>query len=650
MLLGSPNYQQSQPQPELKLPPPRNPDIRPMLKQSADTPGASIMVVGYAAHGREQAGKSLEVVHAAMRKNTLKAGSTVILHVSGQADTAQHLKALAGLQLELQKSDINVVIAEAPKSYADAVRQGGLSGLGARWKRPEIDSLEQASLHQGMALGRAVFSDEEEIGALTTSRQGLEKLHSLDAGDLMNSLKDIVGAQAMKEKVRVLTDSNHALQHAASRVGVPKNHRLDQQQNDVMFKMKSKGPAGGPAASFRKYEAAVLEKMEAALGTIKAKSITSRADVRDKAVDYFLRNARNAAGPKIEGKTQGILCHDSVWDRDKGVKVKNIVYVSVQSNQDLIAAHIKKQMSKGEDTPPYYKETMFVFCGPEAVPGVDAVSLAQAADADGIADAGDVSNDSAAYLSEKGGSRAQLIKLEADGGNVPTITPEKFEEQLEEYIKFQFEKSVEKYESGNTTKDLHFRMGRTDTIVAAHDSLFPNSSKGSEKTGSVMYDQREKDYLAWKANRKFLEMMSRILKQFKEAEMQDGEIQDQPIEIKMSGKKEGTSLILKEWAKLTSSQEDTLKFLVGETEYGKNNGEKDKIQFLRMAHEFLHIAAKNDGVPADLKDDKAALKERNYKDFKTKKFIALRELEETIFEAYENDWKHQEAQNPAIGA
>lgn len=611
--------------PEFKPDLSRQSDIRQALNRTKETPGASVLVVGYAANGREQGGKSLDVIHEALRKNTLSAGSTVVLHVSGHEKNMGQLKALEKLQLELQKKDINVLIAEAPKSLNDALHNDRLSVF--KRKTSKIAGLEDASFLKALKKEELPSTEEDELGALTTSLQQLESAPLLSTKDLMNSLKKIMGADAMAEKVRILTDSNHSLQDAAREAGVPAEHTINQQENDMKFRLKSheKGDAAGLAETFRRNERNILGKMETALDAIGAKPVTSRAKVRDKAVAYFLKNSPNAAGPQIDRRTQGVLCHDSV--RYEKAKVKNIVYISEHFNQELIASHIKAQLAK-KPAPQAYKETMFLFCGPKATPGVNSMSLAQVADGDGITNKGAPSNDIHAYLRSKGGSRAGMMRV---APNTRVTTEAEFLKSLDGYIERGFSNADRKYGADSTTKKLNSRIRRSNAISAAHNSLFAKTEEKKEETVNHI-DVKSRNSAAKRANERFSAMAHQLLAYVKKNLTNGDRLKDAYIELKDKKKRgEVISISLKDLSRDLASKEKW-KITIG-VNPGDDVLESD-IHLLNKTKALL-LALANDKSPKEEleADGKAFARADRSRRPTTQTFMALRELENEISQA-----------------
>lgn len=600
-----------------------NPRIGEALKRTMATSDASVLVVGYAAYGREQAGTSLDLIHEALTKETLKAGSTVVLHVSGHEQSPEQLKALERLQVELQKKDIAVVVAAAPKSLKDALFHDHLSV-----ERKKISSLEEAGLLERADQNGTSLSPAAEVDALTASLQRLQKLHTLKADDLMKSLARIVGTDGMKNKVMVLTDSNHDLQEAAKVYDVPAEHRLNQQKNDVGFDIRSreKGKQAGLSGTFRQNEKALLGKMKDGLAELKANS-TNRAEVRNQTVNYLLANARNAAGTKIDNKTQGVLCHSSVrYNYPKTPNIKNIVYIADEAHQDIIAEHVKRQLEK-EPPPPDYKETMFVFCGPDAVPGVDAMALAQIADADGIFSKGAQEERNHSYLCGLAGSQAKAVAVMPLKEGEKGVSAEEFLRNFDASVKHWRDGAEAKYANGNTLKQLNARIERSNSISAGHDFLFSNATKKEKDSKPIGYIDIDRNQTTQLANKKFRKMMEQILVHVKTRS--DEASKEDSIEWQLGSGSQPVMFSLRELAD-SLDKEDGLMRPLTESAAGERSGEDDvsekDILFFNELKEYLRIVVDDQSLQEDLDADRAALTDLATEP-KTPTYLALRELE-----------------------
>ncbi|UTY59679.1 hypothetical protein [Massilia sp. erpn] len=602
--------------------------ITQALDRTMKTQDASVLVVGYAAHGREQAGQSLDVIHEALKKDSLKAGSTVVLHVSGLEGQRVQSEALEKLQVELQKKDISVVVARAPRTLQDVLQNETPSTF--KNKAKKIESLEQAGFLQAFDREQMPLSKAAETGARTTSLQALQNSPILDAKNLMVSLQGIIGEKGMAEKVKVLTDSNDALQNAAHQAGVPAGRRIKQEKNDTLFNIKAseKGKNSRLAGIFREKEKAILGKMENALEKIGAKPKDSREKIRNRTVNYLLKNAPNAAGEPINGKTQGVLCHESVrYNYQNKSNIKNIVYISDEHNQELIAEHIKAQMEK---EPPLqsYKDTMFVFCGPDAVPGVDAMSLAQVADADGIFSQGAPEERAHDYQLGNTGSRARAMAVIPPGPDVPTITPEEFLKNLDASVETWLNKANTKYENGNTMEALNSRIDRSNSVSAAHNSLFSDSDKKDTGIKPAVHIDLERDSSIRRANERLRKIMQEIMDRLRDTSSGNDALENEAIELSIGRNGDSMLIPFDELPEHFSTKEKLMKTLTNDGEnklIRENKVEEKDLPLLADMKDFLTTLASEARNKEALKADRDAFNEPQA-ELTTRTFTALRDL------------------------
>ena len=208
-----------------------NASIITMLQQSAKGRDTSIMVVGYSG----QAGESLDAIHKAVNKNHLAAGSTVVLHVSGQEQTMNvqdreaHLYALASMQMDLQEKGINVIIAGTSVSEDDLFSQANTPQNGLTPRRPQITSLAQASSYPALIGTPKPLSQEDQKTPFEIALKALKERPLLDGNQLMTSLHDFIGPEGMQNRVKVLASNNSSLTTIAGRMGIPKENCGDLQ-------------------------------------------------------------------------------------------------------------------------------------------------------------------------------------------------------------------------------------------------------------------------------------------------------------------------------------------------------------------------------------------------------------------------------------
>jgi hypothetical protein len=342
------------------------------------------------------------------------------------------------------------------------------------------------------------MSEDDKAWNSAAWRKQYDNLPSIDAKDFMHSLRAAVGQEGMGEKVRVLTDLDQDLHEAARQAGVPDHHRLDQRTDaDIQQRFHSGQPAPNHAndaltarlmgrraiiIQIEEYETSLLDRMKEAFQSVGAKAGMLKQEVFQRTAKYLLEHAENAERP-IDGQFQGILRHPSIQhERD----VRNIIHIAAGNQQGPIVLHIKSQIGKNNKA---YQNTLFVFCGPHAVRGADARSLAYAADADRIAAASERGKDDLNYMRQYGGSRAALMTVQPRVNGVPVVNVDgwsqhpgnrppaavrsmSLEENVDHFVATRAAAADLKNGGNSPMQELESRVKYVKIAGSAHDFLF----------------------------------------------------------------------------------------------------------------------------------------------------------------------------------
>jgi hypothetical protein len=394
----------------------REPDaqaIQTALMKTAQTPEASFLAVGYSPTGGGHTGRTLNIVHRALDDKLLKPGSTVIFHAPTPWDGRPRSPDLDKLAHRLTREGVIVVIAEADKSVQGYLQPHGASDDARILTRLAAEMPNRPPSGARSITDAHVFRQEGDF----------QSLPSISAKDLMGSIKQIVGEEAMGSKFRVLTDMDPALQKAAAENGVPAHARVDQQNHAVLldrvevdanfkpenaFLAKVLSGHGSRVSHIGLGDKNTLTSMHKLVLDLGLTESSSKAQARDAVSRHLLDFAEKIPLEPAQGAQpnfSGIMHREPI----SSASVKNIVYVYAHNHTPAIGRHIREQLKSGHED---YKDTLFVFCGKGAVTsGANALHLAYAADADGITTAGAGTNGEFAFLHKNGGAKGGLMVL-----------------------------------------------------------------------------------------------------------------------------------------------------------------------------------------------------------------------------------------------
>jgi hypothetical protein len=391
--------------------------IMSALNRTRDTEGASFLAVGYSPTGGGHTGRTLDIVQHALDEGSLKRDSTVILYAPIPWNNNPRSPKLDALAANLTQRGITVVMAEADKSVMGFLKQGQADDAKILHRMATLPQRQAGPDAASTIADCKVFRREGDFQALP----------GISAKDLMRSIGDAVGAEAMKSKFRVLTDSEPALQKAAAESGVPANSRVDQQNHAVVFDLDDvQATLHNPAHAFMSKVLSgqgervshialgaknTLGAMKDLPGQLGLDASSTKQEVLH-AVSAQLLDKSDPVTLVPGARPVGTMKGTAIKNADD---VKNLVYVYAHDDTEAIAKRVKD----GIDTQrPGYADTMFIFCGnPAKFGGLNPMHMAYLADGDGVTTAGAGTNGEFAYLHKAGGAQSGLLVLPIKGHN-----------------------------------------------------------------------------------------------------------------------------------------------------------------------------------------------------------------------------------------
>ncbi|NVE00144.1 hypothetical protein HUX62_19185 [Massilia sp. BJB1822] len=637
--------------------------ISNVLKNSAEK--GNILVVGYSPTGGGHTGRSLNIVHKALKENKLDKNSTVILHAPskwmGKKDRPQDL---AKLTVALQEKGVNVILAEATKSVQGYIRPDGssddpeiLKGLSKAAQRTgeRITDLDHAECYRPATDAAPMLDSECRTALVERAQKELDILVSMDAKELMDSLQSHIGDKI--KDVKVLTDMDPALQKAARQAGVLDDNRVDQQNHAILLSKTESNCVGSKAllakvlSGNREKVAHIglgdknsLQRLTKVFEDLDIQPGSKKSDIKEKVSQYIVKNAYNFKVPEtplepaevariealnpqkdlpqeertlriIEDQVRGALFHENIKNNPENAK--NIVYVYAHGNQNKIAEYINARM-KDDPVKDHYKETLFVFCGKDAVlakddagkmaTGIDAMSMAYIADGDGITTMGAGTNGEYAFMHDKGGSDSRLLALPIQGHDEQKANANNLEKRFSDYVKLRKDAAhesdaVPQDKEKNLTQDLddfikksHLEAlqkkydvnaveGLTEIIKEsgyveeAYEMLFSDDigrNKGDEEFRKAEIELYNSPLM--RANRKFVKMMFQAFDQM-EKKMEAGGIDENTeLSIKITSKESATIVSIKELREKMSTMEGMLEIINKNNIEGSTGNIKNKTE------------------------------------------------------------------------
>lgn len=421
--------------------------IRNALLNTRDREDAVFLMVGYSPTGGGHTGRTLDIIDIALNDNNLKEGDTAIFHVPSIWNDKPRPSQLDSLAQKMQARGITVVMAEADKSVHGYLKPDGSSD------DPKI--LERFAL-----LPKRARADVTSIlDAKPYAKNGdFAEMPSISANHLMDSLEEIIGGDAMRTKVKVLTDMDPSLQKAAKIYEVPGDNRVDQQNHAILLALDPNlrriqndnfrpelGLLAKVISGNKEHVSHIgLGDRNTLLGVVNAARTLgivpddTKLSARNKVVDFLLANG-NPVNIKGPGQVQGIMTHGDV---QTAKDIDNVVYVYAHGNQNAVAQKVNSELDRSEDqarltaekihhqitrgaeTAQEYRRTMFVFCGPNTLrtnadgsSKGNAMHLAYLADGDGVTTSGAGTHGEFSYLHKSCGSQSRLLALPIAGHN-----------------------------------------------------------------------------------------------------------------------------------------------------------------------------------------------------------------------------------------
>lgn len=507
--------------------------IRTALSEVKSNKDGKVLMFGYSPTGGGHTGRTLNILEESLKNKEFKEGDVVIAHVPSKWNGKERPAQLASLAKSFSDIGATVLLVEAEKSIHGFLKDDGssddpaiLNRINLMPKRADADLITVAQAK--------VFSGAGDLA----------KLQSIDANHLVDSVYEMLGAENM-HKVVVLTDMDPALQKAAARFGVPDDNRVDQQNHPILLALdegkqadnlqphmgvlgKVLGGHGEQIAYIGLGEKNTLQKMTATADRLGLSAHSTKQEALHAASGFLLEH-----GQRFEASTlpdgpagEGILVHDAIKD---AAQVKNMVYVYANDNQAEIARHVDERI---KDNDPNYSDTLFVFCGKDAVARsgapANALHMAYLADADGITTAGAGTVGEFCYLHKAGQAGGKFMAIPIEGHNEqeanahylstdPSVSQyvqvaEKLSETplplwIRTFMSECQENAAEKYD-GKTLKGVLDAVGDRDTYPAHGAALLSGREAPTAQEQTIHgIEVQMNDSLILSANRHFQKLV-----------------------------------------------------------------------------------------------------------------------------------------------
>lgn len=554
------------------LPPPEGPKaevIANALKTAASTEGAKIMVVGYSPTGGGHTARTLNIVQHAINSGELGEGSTVVFSVPEKWGTRPRVPPqMINLAEGMRQRGINVLVVGADKSV-----KGFLKASGASDDAEIIRNIADQPRRRPVALGHI-----QEAEVYDGNNEVFETEHTISGRDLFESMTSVIGKDAAKDKVFVLTDMDPDLQKGAMQAGIPGEHRVDQQNHAILLDQSGLDANLSPVNSILTKVLGGTGEIVSNIGlgdktnpiadamkTADALGITgeeSKAQARDTVVHALLQRGRRAApsevlrshtGSGAVKAEEGILFHKDVQGPED---IRNVIYVYAHGFQTAVGNHIQEQLNRegagiqtgvashiqerleADDASEAYKNTMFVLCGPKAVTGMNAMHMGYVCDADAITTCGAGTNGEYAYLGKQAGAEASLMALPIKGHNEqetnadflaaddvigPRVTVVKDygdsrKSALDDFVKGCYHKAAQKYADGKDMESILQGIANPNTYVTqAHNLLFGKAKPDPQTERIMEIEQGMRNNAELKVARKGVKVMTQVMTQAKHA-------------------------------------------------------------------------------------------------------------------------------------
>ncbi|RDU94679.1 hypothetical protein DWV00_32765 [Trinickia dinghuensis] len=507
------------------------------MKASAANADAQILMMGYSPTGGGHTDRLLNVVHKSVDEGTLKPGSTVVMHIPEQWMGRDRPRSLDTLATKLKANGIHVIVAQADKSvygYLDA-RTGGSDDAKIIERFATYPKRNDSPAPRLLANDRRQQINGATIGSITEARsyssdgESFKRIPVISAKQLMTSVHNTIGGAAFGSKVRVLTDMDPYLQKAAKNLGVPDEHRVDQQNHAIL--LNAENPEldmvpeksllakvlGGTGEHVSHIELGAKNTLSEMVNSAQTFGITpgmTKEQARNRVVDYVLEHGKRAevpdAGNLNAPNFEGIIVNP---DLRSASEVKNVVYVYAHKNTNRIAQQINEAVRNDKQG---YEETLFIFCGAKAIHGANALHAGYLADGDGVTVAGAGTTGEFAYLHKAGGSKANLMVFPIAGHNEQAanvdylerdeathqhvqahVVDDMFSNNLDAYIRKTSSEAGQKYtaEAGTMEKMMGAIADPSSYVQQTHDLLAGRTGAGSAEMATSKRLSQEEETL-----------------------------------------------------------------------------------------------------------------------------------------------------------
>ncbi|CNF47272.1 Uncharacterised protein [Yersinia similis] len=559
-------------------------DDGPSSSTTEDSQKTKVLVVGYSPTGGGHTGRTLDIVKYALAQGTLDEYKLVVFYVPPHWEAKDRPKGLNNLAKNILDREIRVKIIESEKPVYGYLNEDGSSNDAKIIIRIALQPLYRKA---NIMLSKDNITEEEKnkikeennflvkyYGELTPIIEGvvdykegdnINQLQRMTANTLIKSLKD-------EYKITVLSDMDPALQKAAKNHGISDNQRLDQQNHAILLDLENTNHnlnmknavlakvLGGRGEKISHISLGGKNTLAGALSTLNqfGDKNSKMEDVRNAIYEKIFNAAINANDINHQKKSPyvGVVKSENL---DKSSDIKNVIYIYAHNKTNTILNYIINKINS-ED----YKNKVFIFCGPGAIPDYNAMHLAYLIDADGITTSGAGTSGEFVYLHKNAGAKSNLLSLPIEGHNeqekitdilykdidtnkhmVPKHRKIKYLEkninksgkninELEEDIDELVKKSGHDKNNGTEScQKLRRALENEETYVKqAHDIIFTGEELDSYASKYKEIEEKMYKDPTLKATRKYLKLVFQSLSYLTK------KTKEEPMNIYFSGKEE----------------------------------------------------------------------------------------------------------------
>lgn len=378
--------------------------------------GKKVFVAGFSSQGGGHTERMMKPLGQA-----LSSGDTVVMALPPhwENDTGNEAGKLASFSQKYQSDGANVVTVQADKAILGFYEKDGSSD--------NFRILEEFAMKPQRNTDQTPLYGVADNDAATG--QGFK--HK----DIVSQIVNVVGQDNL-DQITVFEDMDPYLGKAAAKAGIPSDQIVGQSNHVTMldaddflagksdaFLVKANGNGYNGKVATIDYDANV-NKTASLGGSLDKLGIgpdQRTEDVRKDVVATFMQH-----GNKIHHDHEGVVTKAGSVIVSQDATAESIdrgVYLYLNSYTPPLAEHIKDRLNPESDTPPElfaaYEKAMFVVCGKEAFPEAyrntadvsNAMHLAQAANFDGVINAGFGTSSEMQYLLENNAYEGNFVMM-----------------------------------------------------------------------------------------------------------------------------------------------------------------------------------------------------------------------------------------------